>query len=101
MRRWVKVHALGHLQHFSHAPSGCKKNHLIADNLGWFQDGGTNIEQIMREKGLAITRVKDPTDAYTSKRQQNVDTMPPPQLADDSVADDSVFEALGEADYKK
>jgi hypothetical protein len=90
MRRWVKVHALGHLQHFSHAPSGCKKNHLIADNLGWFQDGGTNIEQIMREKGLAITRVKDPTDADTSKHQQN-----------DSVTDGSVFEALGEADYKK
>ncbi len=50
----------------------------------------------MREKGLAITRVKDPTDADNSKHQQNVDTMPPPQLADDSV-----FEALGEADYKK
>jgi len=25
--------------------------HLIADNLGWFEDGSYNIEDIMREKG--------------------------------------------------
>ena len=97
MRRWVNAHAPGpSAALLTRAPSGCKKNHLIADNLGWFQDGGTNIEQIMREKGLAITRVKDPTDADASKLEQNVDTMPPPQLADDSV-----FEALCEPDYKK
>ncbi len=95
------VHVQHSTSHTCALTSGCKKNHLMADNLGWFQDGGTNIEQIMREKGLAITRVKDPTDVDTSKHQQNVDTMPPPQLADDSVADDSVFEALGEADHKK
>ena len=97
MRRWVNAHAPGpSAALLTRAPLGCKKNHLIADNLGWFQDGGTNIEQIMREKGLAITRVKDPTDADASKLEQNVDTMRPPQLADDSV-----FEALCEADYKK
>jgi hypothetical protein len=52
--------------------------------LGWFQDGGTNIEEIMREKGLAVTRVK-----HTAEHQH----------ADDAVsllAEDSVFEALAE-----
>ena len=63
--------------------------------MGWFQDGGTNVEQIMQEKGMAVTRVKDPTDCDAPKLQQNVDT-PLPQRADDSV-----FEALCEADVKK
>lgn len=29
---------------------GCSAFHLIADNLGWFGDDKTNIEQIMKEK---------------------------------------------------
>ena len=30
---------------------GCDKLHLIADNLGWFEDSTTNIETLMKDKG--------------------------------------------------
>lgn len=36
---------------------GCKNRHLIADNLGWFRDGKTNIEDLVKEKGEAIRHV--------------------------------------------
>ncbi len=74
--------------------SGCRKNHLIADNLGWFQDGGTNIEQIMQEKGLAVTRVIDPMDAGGAENK--LMDVPLPHSAEDSV-----FETLGEPVDKK
>lgn len=35
---------------------GCKKLHLFADHLGWFKDTSSTIEDIMREKGLTVTR---------------------------------------------
>lgn len=34
---------------------GCDNQHLIADNLGWFRDEKTNINDLMREKGDSIT----------------------------------------------
>lgn len=37
--------------------SGCQNNHLVADNLGWFKDKKTNIEDILREKGETVQRV--------------------------------------------
>ncbi|RMX49222.1 hypothetical protein pdam_00005820 [Pocillopora damicornis] len=33
---------------------GCNKNHLIADNLGWFYDDNRNIEDILAEKGESV-----------------------------------------------
>jgi len=35
---------------------GCKGLHLIADNLGWFEDENTNIEQILKSKGVEYTK---------------------------------------------
>eukprot|EP00924_Labyrinthula_sp_SR-Ha-C_P015830 snap_masked-scaffold_4-processed-gene-10.39-mRNA-1 protein AED:0.16 eAED:0.49 QI:0/-1/0/1/-1/1/1/0/143 len=35
----------------------CKKLHLIADNLGWFDDKSINIEDILEEKKQHITKV--------------------------------------------
>lgn len=37
--------------------SGCRNNHLVADNLGWFKDKKTNIEDILKEKGEQVQRV--------------------------------------------
>lgn len=37
--------------------SGCQNNHLVADNLGWFRDNKTNIEDLMKEKGETVHRV--------------------------------------------
>jgi protein import protein ZIM17 len=51
---------------------GCKANHLIADHLGWFDDGGVNIEMIMREKGEEAVRVtgNEELDEATMQRVQ-------------------------------
>ncbi|CAD2093485.1 Hsp70-escort protein 1, putative DNL-type zinc finger protein, putative [Plasmodium vinckei brucechwatti] len=34
----------------------CNNLHLISDQLGWFQDGKTNIEQIIQEKGEKVIK---------------------------------------------
>lgn len=36
---------------------GCKNRHLIADNLGWFRDSKTTVEDLVKEKGEAIRKV--------------------------------------------
>ena len=33
---------------------GCKKLHLISDNLGWFEDQPVNIEMLLERKGEKI-----------------------------------------------
>ncbi|KAI8642499.1 DNL zinc finger-domain-containing protein [Parasitella parasitica] len=36
---------------------GCKNRHLIADNLGWFKDSKTTVEDLVKEKGEAIRKI--------------------------------------------
>jgi hypothetical protein len=36
---------------------GCKNRHLIADNLGWFRDNKTTVEDLVKEKGEAIRKI--------------------------------------------
>ena len=50
----------------------CLRQHLIADNLGWFGDK-SNVEEIMKERGEEVTRVLDddllhidPTEPHAS-----------------------------------
>lgn len=43
---------------------GCKNNHLIADNMGWFDNNRRNIEQILKKKGESVRRIRDDSDGY-------------------------------------
>ncbi|KAL9548527.1 hypothetical protein MBANPS3_005633 [Mucor bainieri] len=36
---------------------GCKNRHLIADNLGWFKDSSTTVEDLVKEKGEAVRKI--------------------------------------------
>lgn len=44
---------------------GCKNNHLIADNLGWFADlqHRNNVEKLMAAKGETIKKIRN-RDGY-------------------------------------
>jgi mitochondrial protein import protein ZIM17 len=53
--------------------SGCQNNHLVADNLGWFKDSKTNIEDILREKGEEVRKVQigDEIAEFIKKESSN------------------------------
>ncbi|KAK9727375.1 hypothetical protein K7432_001907 [Basidiobolus ranarum] len=36
---------------------GCQNRHLIADNLGWFREGGVNVEDLMKEQGEDVQKL--------------------------------------------
>ncbi|RUS20831.1 DNL zinc finger-domain-containing protein [Endogone sp. FLAS-F59071] len=37
--------------------AGCKNRHLIADHLGWFRDGSTTVEDLVRENGETVRKL--------------------------------------------
>lgn len=45
---------------------GCKNNHLIADNLGWFEEmkKTRNIEKFLMSKGETVKRITNDVDGY-------------------------------------
>ncbi|XP_006620352.1 uncharacterized protein LOC102678178 [Apis dorsata] len=45
---------------------GCKNNHLIADNLGWFEElkNKQNIEKLLAAKGETVRKVLNDVDGY-------------------------------------
>ncbi|XP_076295778.1 uncharacterized protein LOC143216523 [Lasioglossum baleicum] len=45
---------------------GCKNNHLIADNLGWFAEmrNTKNIEKFLMLKGETVKRITNDVDGY-------------------------------------
>ncbi|KAJ2159509.1 hypothetical protein GGF46_002965 [Coemansia sp. RSA 552] len=54
----------------------CKNRHLIADNLGWFRDSRVDVEQLMREKGEEVRRLKSLDlldDVEVAQAQQALD----------------------------
>jgi mitochondrial protein import protein ZIM17 len=38
---------------------GCYNKHLLADNLGWFDDERVNIEEILRSRGEEVKRIPE------------------------------------------
>ncbi|KAF1741483.1 hypothetical protein MXB_2069 [Myxobolus squamalis] len=59
----------------------CNNHHLIADNLKWFGDSKTNIEDIMKQNGVKITTndLKDgsssfdyPLSFYPNEKKKNL-----------------------------
>lgn len=56
---------------------GCKNNHLIADNLGWFTDINSkiNIEKLMALKGETVKKIINDIDGYyeiVAKKEFNI-----------------------------
>ena len=43
---------------------GCKNNHLIADNLQWFDGTNRNIESILKKKGENVRRIRNYDEGY-------------------------------------
>ena len=49
---------------------GCPTVHLVADNLGWFEDEATNIEKIMAKKGEEVKRMSADADSLDMFKQK-------------------------------
>ena len=43
---------------------GCKNKHLIADHLGWFEDGKKTVVDILRERGEEVVHIQT-SDLFT------------------------------------
>ena len=56
---------------------GCDKIHLIADNLGWFEDKPVNIEDIMKRQSKSMIKITDNAEVVNifSRFMQNKKTI--------------------------
>lgn len=75
---------------------GCENRHLIADNLGWFRDGKTTVEDLVKEKGEGIRKVV--VDEDGSEHGGNLMEWLPNIVADEKV---KKVRAKAEADQAK
>ena len=66
---------------------GCDSLHLVADNLGWFRDGKTNIEDLMREKGESVsTNLTDQALEIVQRDEAATETPSPLALDQDQAS---------------
>lgn len=50
---------------------GCQGIHLIADNLGWFEEKTKNIEDILKDKGISFNKTSIQEIVELTKKELN------------------------------
>ena len=51
----------------------CGNNHLIADRLGFFDDKPTDIQLLMKEKGILLDRMQADTNVLNLTEQEIIE----------------------------
>ena len=77
---------------------GCDSLHLVADNLGWFKDSKTNIEDIMREKGESVnTNLTDQALEITHREDSLIDNSQALRINSSEEESEAPISTLGSA----
>lgn len=56
-RSYKKISKQAYYKGVVYVQCQCDSKHLIADNMGWFKDSKTTIEDIINEKGESIQKM--------------------------------------------